>query len=563
MKKYTKLFLILTLFFLSGIKSAQAETINSFTADIKISPKYFTVTETIIYDFGNLQKHGIYRDIPIKYQTNYGNKNITIKVLRVLRNKINEPYTDKIQGKNLEIKIGSAESTVTGRQEYQITYQVAGAINFFADYDELYWNVTGNDWPVNMLQVTTEINLPSGAQIKQTACYQGPPGANTPCQLNQTNDNIIYQTTAPLNQGEGLTIALGLNKGFFQPPTLLEKIGKIIKDNFILLLPFLTLLFMYLLWQQHGRDPIGRSTIIAEYEPPKNVSPTLVGALIDEKIDNRDLTAGLIYLAEQGFIKITRMEKSSIFKSVDYEISIIKNLPTKEEGVNGLISELFFTDNKSMGGTIKLSDLKKDKQIAKRIAEFKKNISEQMVTLGWYDKNPNTIKIKYSTIGGLLIMIGFFIGDFAFVYFISLLLTGGVIIIFGWLMPKKTVLGAEVKDYLLGFKEFLSVTDKDRFKFHNAPAKNPEQFMQYLPYAIAMGVEKQWAEQFKDIYIQNPDWYQGNVTNAFLATQFVGDLSNFNTQIASNISHASRGGAGSAGGGFSGGGFGGGGGGSW
>ncbi len=133
--------------------------------------------------------------------------------------------------------------------------------------------------------------------------------------------------------------------------------------------------------------------------------------MIDEKIDNRDLTAGLIYLAQQGFIKITRIEKNSIFKTVDYEMTIIKNLPTKDEGINGLISELFFTDSKLSGGVIKLSEIKKDKTIAKRISEFKKNISEEMVRNGWYDKNPNTIKVKYTSIGGFLMMLGFFISD--------------------------------------------------------------------------------------------------------------------------------------------------------
>lgn len=563
MKKIFTILSGLILLLLFNINAAQAETIHSFATDIKLAPKFFTVTETIVYDFGDLQKHGIYRDIPIKYQTDYGNRNINIKILSIKRNGQAEPYTDKTKDKNLSIKIGSADTTITGRQEYQIAYQVEGAINFFTDFDELYWNVTGHDWQVNMLKVTTEINLPNEAQLKQAACYQGVIGSQTPCRLTQTASNIFFQTTNLLYPGEGLTIALGIDKGFFQAPTIWEKIGKIIKDNFILLLPLLTLVIMYLIWQRHGKDPIGRGTIIAEYEPPQNVSPTLVGSLIDEKIDNRDITAGLIHLAQQGYIKISRLEKTSIFQSVDYELLVLKNLPSKNEGVSGLISEIFFTSNKLAGSNIKLSEIKKDKQIAKRITEFKKNISEEMVLLGWYEKNPTTVKIKYVSIAGALIMLGFFIGDFAFVYFISLLLTGAVIMIFGWLMPKKTTLGTEVKDHVLGFKEFLSVTDTERFKFHNAPAKNPEQFMQYLPYAVAMGVEKQWAEQFKDIYIQNPDWYQGSATNAFLATQFVGDLSSFNSQIASNISHASRGGSGSGGGGFSGGGFGGGGGGSW
>jgi uncharacterized membrane protein len=78
-----------------------------------------------------------------------------------------------------------------------------------------------------------------------------------------------------------------------------------------------------------------------------------------------------------------------------------------------------------------------------------------------------------------------------------------------------------------------------------------------------MGVEKQWADQFKDMYIESPEWYQGNYSHAIIASQLVNDFSGFGTQVNSSLSAASHSGAGSGGGGFSGGGFGGGGGGSW
>jgi uncharacterized membrane protein len=126
-------------------------------------------------------------------------------------------------------------------------------------------------------------------------------------------------------------------------------------------------------------------------------------------------------------------------------------------------------------------------------------------------------------------------------------------------MDRRTGLGYEALNHLEGFKLFLSVTDKERFAFHNAPEKSPELFMKYLPYAVAFGVEKEWAKVFASLTIPNPNWYEGSGgISAFSATALTSDLASFSTSFS-----ASSGTSGSSGGGSSGGGGGGGGGGSW
>jgi len=108
-----------------------------------------------------------------------------------------------------------------------------------------------------------------------------------------------------------------------------------------------------------------------------------------------------------------------------------------------------------------------------------------------------------------------------------------------------------------GFKLYLSVVEKDRLKFSDAPEKTPELFNRLLPYAIALGVEKQWAKQFKGIDVSPAtDWYVGSYAG-FSAGSLASDIgSSFATVVSSNSSVSSSGGS-------SGGGFGGGGGGSW
>jgi uncharacterized membrane protein len=136
-------------------------------------------------------------------------------------------------------------------------------------------------------------------------------------------------------------------------------------------------------------------------------------------------------------------------------------------------------------------------------------------------------------------------------------------------MSVKTKKGVLAKEHILGLKRYLTVAEKDRINFHNAPAKNPKQFEKLLPYAMALGVELEWAKQFEKIYIEKPDWYSdpsstGSAFSIFALTQ---SLNNFEQTSSSTLSSTPPSSAGSGSSGFSSGGsgsgFGGGGGGSW
>ena len=143
-------------------------------------------------------------------------------------------------------------------------------------------------------------------------------------------------------------------------------------------------------------------------------------------------------------------------------------------------------------------------------------------------------------------------------------------------MPAKTRQGVLAYEHILGLKMYLSVAEKDRLDFHNSPknltptvknmpTKTAAHFENLLPYAMALGVHKEWSEQFKDIYQQSTNWYSDGTGSHFTSIALANNLIDFsasaNTAIASTPSSASGGGSGFSGGG--GGGFGGGGGGSW
>ena len=132
---------------------------------------------------------------------------------------------------------------------------------------------------------------------------------------------------------------------------------------------------------------------------------------------------------------------------------------------------------------------------------------------------------------------------------------------FSFIMVKRTEKGSVAYQKIKGLKEYLSVAEAERIKFHNAPEKSPQVFEKLLPYAMVLKVEKKWAKQFENIYTAPPTWYVGTWPGYFSSSVFANDLSAFNTKT--NMAFAAAGSSGLGGGGGVGGGGGGGGGGSW
>ncbi len=143
--------------------------------------------------------------------------------------------------------------------------------------------------------------------------------------------------------------------------------------------------------------------------------------------------------------------------------------------------------------------------------------------------------------------------------------------LFSQLLKAPTLAGRKILDAIDGFKRFLSATEKDRLKLLNPPDKTPELFEKYLPYALALDIEHEWAEQFADVLSSvseektarsySPSWYYGNISN--FSTYGLTSLGNSLSDAISSSSTAPGSRSGGGGGGSSGGGGGGGGGGGW
>jgi hypothetical protein len=107
------------------------------------------------------------------------------------------------------------------------------------------------------------------------------------------------------------------------------------------------------------------------------------------------------------------------------------------------------------------------------------------------------------------------------------LLTGAIVLIFGWLLPARTSKGLRTLAKVLGFREFLRRVEKDHI---DRLEKTPELFEKYLPYAMALKVEKTWTRAFARISVPPPKWYQGAPGEGFLPLHLVNDLNRMSSQ---------------------------------
>lgn len=582
-------FVFVTTFFYSHTVFAEKITTFESAVTVRTDATIF-ITEKINYDFETESRHGIFRTIPFE---NSDGSEILVKNVSVKDEKGNDYTFTKTSNNNITIKIGDPNKTISGRHTYIISYDVQNALVSFPDFDELYWNVTGNDWQVPMGQVSTTISFENikNEQIKQFSCYKGIQGSTDQCELR--NENGILQTTVTnLSPGQGLTVAVGIEKGTIfgisriggqtQEPRHIYPIFKIIS---IVMSAFAVI---GAAWYRFFviADPRSKKPVVPWYEPPANLAPIAIGTLIDKRVDSADLTAQIISLAERGYLTISRIEKTTlkIFHDVDYAFEVVKDV-TSLSFVGDLqtLEMLFKTKTPSVGTVVRISEIKNRDLAPFFFKNVQEEIKESLVTDGYLSKISFfvfPIILTQILLVVIMVIVHVTMQGYSYDFPISapFLVACVLLIPLAWRSSRAyTQLGVDTKQQIKGFKDFLSTTDRDRFDFHNAPdsfksvvidnelqpfrvpEKSPTQFMKYLPHAIALGVETKWAKQFQDITIPKPDWYHAGNTQ-FIASDFVSHMHGMSDTVASAVTPSS---SGSGGGGFSGGGSGGGGGGSW
>jgi uncharacterized membrane protein YgcG len=594
------------------------EEIRSFSSRIEVLPDSdIVVTETLrVMPEGDQIKRGIYRDFPTLYSGKAGLRaTVPFEVLQILRDGKPEPWHSEKEKNGLRIYLGSADVFIPREETtYTIKYRTGRQLGFFKDFDELYWNVTGNGWAFPILQASACVKLPPGAAPRSIEAYTGQTGAKGQAwrATSQPGCDVSLATTAPLRPGEGFTIAVTWPKGFVRQPSSTASLLATASSNHGLVVGALGLLAVlgYFLasWILVGRDPES-GVIVPLFAPPEGFTPQDVRYLVGlGTCDNTSLSAAVMHLAVQRALTITESSKG-----------VYKLGKLAAAGLEGGEARLFDTLFKS-GPSLVLSQsnhatlaaarnvLAKD--LAKKIGPYfsrntwvwvvgllatllplgislvdARDIGSAMFLMLWLSMwslgcavlsfavlTAWRAKNKWAAIPITLFSIpflgGWVFGVWALVQEVSPWVCGlyfaGIVLcaIFQHLLKRPTPQGQQLRDRISGFKQYLSVAEAERLGLENPPERTPELFEKFLPFALALGVEQAWSEKFSDVLdsaSQVPDSGRPRSSLPITSAAFAGALS---SAIAS-ASTAPGSSSGSGGGGSSGGGGGGGGGGGW
>lgn len=611
--------------------AAAAEVIRDFHSRIDVAANAgLLVTETVLVRAEGAQiRHGIYRDFPNLYRGRWGLRSATgFAVVSVTRDGASEPWHTEARENGVRVYLGAASDTVpVGEHRYELAYRTDRQLGFFSDHDELYWNVTGNGWIFPIEQTSAEVHLPEGVRVTRHEAYTGPAGAkgrDYTSGLDSSVPNVVrFSTTRRLEAREGFTLVASWPPGVIHAESKPDNVIALLRANpgVSLGLLGLVLVFVYYLvvWSLVGRDP-AKGTIIPLYAPPAGFSPAAVRHLARMGFDQKCYVANLISLAVKGALTISESggivsihrKNARAALLPDEQVLFTKLLGGRphltfepvmhtsirdartalQEKLSATLEKVYFFHNTGywvvgllfslipLGVTLldlpqvppvifltawlSLWTLGVTALLSNVVTRFRGRQYANALFLGLF--SIPFLAGELFAIGALVHLTSVWAGS---LFAIGLGLNG----IFYHLLKAPTLAGRRTLDQIEGFRRYLSVAEKDRLNLENPPDRTPELFDRFLPYALALDVEQQWAQQFAEILANaeranqpagySPAWYSG----AAFSTAALGDFgatlgSSIGTAISSSSSSPGSS-SGGGGGGSSGGGGGGGGGGGW
>jgi Predicted membrane protein (DUF2207) len=537
------------------------ERILRFVSDVQVQRNGdLDVTETIrVQAEGNQIRHGIFRDFPTTYTRRDGSRVVVgFNVQTVTRDGAADEWTREALGNGVRVRIGSADIYVsTGPHDYVIRYRTTRQIGFFADYDELYWNATGNGWNFAIEQAEARITLPEAVPFVQTAIYTGPQGAQgkDAAIVEQRDGHIVFRTTRALPPASGLTVAAAWAKGVVAPPNASQKAGWWLNDNLpgVIAGAGLTLLLAFYgyAWGEVGRDP-PRGTIIPLFAPPQDMSAAGVRFVDRMGFDNRCFTAAIVDLGVAGHIKLTGDGKDTVIESRQggkpigaperaLEGSLFAGRPSLKlvqanyeplgkakaalkERLAQTYDGTLFQDNYLWSGSgLALAVLLIAAIVVAMITTYDSDSVGPLIVgmalpiipvvggafMVRAGRNRDSFGAVLIALGCVLIAAGVFCGLAVIVAFwhgpmdlligIAAYVAAPLALLgFHWL-EAPTVAGRAIMDQIEGFRLYLGVAEEDRLNALNPPDKTPELFERFLPYAIALDVENRWAKRFASV----------------------------------------------------------------
>jgi uncharacterized membrane protein YgcG len=557
------------------------ERILGFHSDIVIiEDGWIEVTETIrVRAEGQRIRRGIYRDFPTDYRDRLGNETVVdFDILSVTRNGAREDHHTQDIRDGIRTYFGNANRYLAaGEHTYVFRYRASRMLGFFGQHDELYWNVTGVNWefPIDRASATVSFGFDVPAAALTAEAYTGAFGFRNRDYTSRIDDSarVHFATTTVLPPLNGLTIVVEWPSGIIAPPSDLQRLAWLLKDNANLLIAvagFLLLLAYYIpVWRYFGKDP-DEGVLVTRYDPPGGFSPASLRYIQQMYYDDKVMTAAIVNLAVKRYLRIDVEEGADGFLGIgreDDKYILVKTDPLGRPpplaaGESELYDELFSgrnevaleQENHAILGAAKRAHK------ASLASDYKQH----------YFKFNGLLNIPAILL--LIVTAVVSLSQGPSVYSVLTIVVMAVTtVVFAVIMKRPTLRGRKLLDEIIGFQDYLEIAEKHELELRNPPEKTPQLFEKYLPYALALGVDQRWSEKFAGILknarmgdgaAYQPAWYGGS-WDRFNVSSTTSALSHgLNTAVTHSVSPPGSS-SGGGGGGFSGGGGGGGGGGGW
>ena len=296
----------------------------------------YDITEKITANY-IFPKHGIIRRIPLKNYVRRNDGTSSTNRARVTNISVDSTFDSYNENSNKIIKIGDADKLLTGEHTYTISYKYDIGNDRAKNYDELYFNLIGNEWDTSISNVEFVIEMPKDFDKSKIGFSTGSKGTIGSTQVEYNTDgNIINGSfNGTLDKYEGITIRIELPDGYYEYNF----------NYFILLLllvPTIFAYFAYKIYKENGIDEVVVETV--EFYPPEGLNSLDVGYFYKDEAKTNDAVSLLIYLANKGYIKITdRDEKGKLLKRKNFIITKLKDYDGNDSREKKFLEHLFIS----------------------------------------------------------------------------------------------------------------------------------------------------------------------------------------------------------------------------
>ncbi|MCR9077890.1 MAG: DUF2207 domain-containing protein [Hyphomonadaceae bacterium] len=531
------------------------------------------ITETLDVNVeGQEIRRGIFRDLPAYYLDEDETRRLPYryKVLSVSKDGRREPYQRERIGNAVRVRIGNPDVWLDYRvHRYVIRYRVKNGVRYADGFDEVYWNAIGTSWLFPINEASIEVRFPDDAHLIEAFAYTGRAGAAGNNYTYQAEGaSHVFRTNQRLAIREGVTVSLSIEKGAIDPPSAYDKGWLWWARNGALTALITSFFGLFIFYRRSfdrvGRDPV-KGPVFPQYEPPKGYSPAAAHHIYYRGFRGHDgLIASLMFLAGAGHMRI------DVDRNDKKKTTLSREAAGTSSGLTGELSS-FYTQLFSGDETVKLGD-KYNAGFTKAYTKFRKRISSK------YGAPYFQWNLGYLIFGALL-SIGAIVfaitqaTSWSLWHTLLVLALVGLNGLFMYLMPAPTPKGQEVRTHLQGFRLYMEKAEKLQLNSVEVGSDAPppmtvERYETFLPYAVALGVEKPWTKHFERLIPEAAKDYDPAWTN--MSARTFGSIGGMTDSMVSGMSTGvttalpqSSSSSGSGGGGFSGGGGGGGGGGGW